>query len=115
MEAVIGIDAEDQPGEITALAAWLEADRDFAGRVNIVLEQGGKQALGGAFELLSVALGSGGMGAALAQSLTAWLASRRSDVKLTVTADDRTVRLDAHRVADAEALISQVLGEDDAG
>lgn len=115
MQAVIGIDADDQPGEIMALAVWLQDEREFAGRVNIVLEPGGGQGLGGAFELLTVALGSGGMGAALAQSLAAWLASRRSDVKLTVTVDDRTVRLEAHRVADAEALIMQVLGEDDVG
>lgn len=60
--------------------------------------------------MLVVALGSGGAGAALATSVSTWLSQpRRTDVKLTVTAEDgRHIELDAHRVRDPAVLLRQI-------
>ncbi len=79
----------------------------------------GEGELGGAFDLLAVALGSGGAGAALVRSLTVWLQTRRPDVVITVTSPTGSVTLDANRIKDAsvlpllEQVLEQVLRERD--
>lgn len=64
--------------------------------------------MGGLADALVVALSSGGAGAVLARSLSTWLWQRRSDLKLTITSNGRTVELDAVRVPDAQALVREV-------
>lgn len=62
-------------------------------------------------DVLTVAMGAGGALTVLVSALRTWLAQpRRSDVKITVRSPDgRVVELDAHRVADSEALLRAVL------
>ncbi|MBO3753067.1 caspase family protein [Streptosporangiaceae bacterium NEAU-GS5] len=57
--------------------------------------------------MLSVAVGSGGVGIALARALIAWLNSRRADVSIRVTTDAGTVHLDARRVKDPMPLLER--------
>jgi transcription antitermination factor NusA-like protein len=64
-------------------------------------------------DTLSVAVGSGGVGVALAQSLSAWLRTRRSDVKLTFTVEGKTIEIVAHQVADPTELIARALEHHD--
>jgi cysteine synthase len=70
--------------------------------------------MGGAFEMLAVAVGSGGAATALARALTSWLQTRRPDVSVTVTKADRSVTFRANDL-DAGAvmpLLRQVLNSD---
>lgn len=111
--AVIRLRGELDGGvdELTALADWLRQERALRGAVRLVARPPRPGELGGAFELITVALGAGGVGAALAESLSVWLGNRRSDVKVSVSVGDRTVEVEASRVADAPALIREVLAE----
>lgn len=116
MDAVIAIKGADEVGELAALAGWLRAERELQGAVQLVRKDIAEGELGSGLDVVSVAVGSGGVGVALAQSLVAWLRTRRSDVKVTVTANGRTVEVDARRVSDPTALITRVLdSNDDAG
>lgn len=114
MDAVIGIRGGDEVGELAALVGWLRAERELGGAVQVVRGDIAETELGSGLDVISVAVGSGGVGVALAQSLSAWLHTRRSDVKMTFTANGRTVEVDARRVSDPVALINRVLGGDDA-
>jgi hypothetical protein len=65
--------------------------------------------MGGALDVLVVALGSGGAGAVLAQTLVAWLSGRRADVTVTVREPDgREVIVDVRRAADPHAVVGEV-------
>jgi hypothetical protein len=67
--------------------------------------------MGSTVELLTVALGSGGVGAVLIQGMCTWLTTRRSDVTVTVTAPDgRETTVDVKRAADPWAVVREVLG-----
>ena len=64
--------------------------------------------MGGAFDALVVVMGSGGMGAVLAGSVSTWLSQRHSDVKITVTTESgRKVEVDSKRV-DAHLLTADI-------
>jgi len=115
MEAEIRVSGGDDVAEITGLFQWLRGERALAGTVRSVQRAPGEGELGGAFDMLAVALGSGGTGAALARSLTVWLRTRRPDVVITVTSPSGKVKLDAHRVKDdsIQPLLEQMLRERD--
>lgn len=69
-----------------ALTGYLNGSRDFRGRVRQVTgppEDGKLDA--GVIEMLTVAVGSGGLGVALSASLNKWLENRRPDVTAEVT------------------------------
>jgi hypothetical protein len=112
VEAEIQISRGDAVAEFTSLWEWLRAERVLAGAVRAVPRQPAQTELGGAFELLAVALGSGGAGATLARSLAAWLQTRRPGVKITVTSQSGSVMLEARQVRDSDVMpmLREVLG-----
>lgn len=64
--------------------------------------------MGPVLDALVVAVGSGGMGAVLAGALSTWISHRRSDIKLTFTAENgRKVELDAKRV-DPQTVLREI-------
>jgi hypothetical protein len=113
MNVEIRVIRGDKIHELVSLVAWLRRERDLQGVIQPVTRAVGEEELGGSFDMISVALGAGGFGVALAQSLSAWLANQHSDVKIKVTTPGRTVELDAQRVTDAQALLRDVLRDDD--
>lgn len=113
---LIGVRGGDSVMELASLAEWLRAERDLAGQIRPVARPPGPTDMGEVVDAVSVALGSGGVGVALAQSLTAWLRTRRSDVKLTITVEGKTIDIDARQVSDPTELITRALEQhDDAG
>ncbi|HEX5119304.1 MAG TPA: hypothetical protein VFW65_29285 [Pseudonocardiaceae bacterium] len=105
---LIGVRGGDPVAELAEFAQWLRAERDLASRIRPVPGLTDPTDLGGVLDTLRVALGSGGVGVALAQSLSsAWLRSRRSDVKLTITVAGTTIEIEAHQVADPTELITR--------
>ncbi|GIH22736.1 hypothetical protein Aph01nite_10460 [Acrocarpospora phusangensis] len=111
MEARIRVTADDSLGELIALTGWLNSQRALQGRVRQKSAPIGEQELGAATDILTVALGSGGIGIALVQALKVWLANRHSDVSITVTTETGSVSVEAKRVADALPLLERVLAE----
>lgn len=110
MDALIRLEG---PGEPSELAMFLDGERALKGTVRMITAAPSDGQLGAGVDFLVVALGSGGVGVALTHALTAWLRNQRADVRITVTADDRTVELEARRVSDVPALIKEILPVDD--
>ncbi|MER7844005.1 hypothetical protein ABTZ03_08645 [Kitasatospora sp. NPDC096077] len=84
-EIQIRLAGRDTIGETAALWEWLREEDEFRGRVRAVTRPPGAGELGGAVEVLQVALGTTGAAGVLARSLTVWMRTRRSDVKITVS------------------------------
>lgn len=84
-ETRLSITAHQNVDELRALLAWLRLEDELRGRVRIeaAFDPDGRE-MGGALDVLTVALGSGGAGVVLARSLSTWFTHRRSDVKLTI-------------------------------
>jgi hypothetical protein len=115
MNAEIRISAGDEVAAYADLWEWLRAERALAGSVRAQYRPPRTEELGGVLDLLTVALGSGGVGAALARSLAAWLQARRSDVSVRVSSRAGSVTIDARRIKDSDvaSLLNKVLGERD--
>ncbi|RFU38144.1 hypothetical protein DZF91_29255, partial [Actinomadura logoneensis] len=88
----------------------------LAGRVRAEAPPPRDGELGGATDVLVVALGSGGAAVALTNVLVTWVKSRRPDVSVTVTTENGSVRIDTTDLpADAVLpLLREVLHTDDA-
>lgn len=104
MEAEIRISQGDEITEFTSLWEWLSGERALTGAIRAVRGRPAETELGGAFDLLAVALGSGGAGVTLAKSLAIWLQTRRPDVTITVTSPSGSVTVKAHQVRDGDVL-----------
>ncbi|WP_181793563.1 effector-associated constant component EACC1 [Streptomyces sp. WELS2] len=104
-------------GRLRSLADWLRHEDGLRGRVRPFQSPPAAGEMGGALDALAVAVGSGGMGAVLANCLSTWISQRRSDVRITVTTrDGRTVEVDGKGV-DPQALardIERLLNGDEA-
>ncbi|MER7724693.1 hypothetical protein [Streptomyces sp. NPDC096323] len=98
--------------DLIGLSGWLRGERRLQGRVQQVRSNPEPGQLGGAFEVLSVTLGSGGIATVLAGTVATWLQSRRSDPKLriTITRADRTLEIEASNADEAEELIKRFMG-----
>ncbi|MET8572410.1 hypothetical protein [Streptomyces sp. NPDC004783] len=94
--------------ELRSLRDWLRHEDGLRGRVRAVQSPPAPGEMGGALDALAVAVGSGGMGAVLANCLSTWIGQRRADMRITVsTQDGRTVEVDARGV-DPHALARDV-------
>ncbi len=96
-------------GDLAALGEWLRDENELRGRVRTVHGPVGETELGSVTELLTVALGAGGVGTVLASSLKTWLVTRRTTAKLIVESDGRSVTLDIQTVGEVTPLLEQIL------
>ena len=120
MEAEIRISGSggndiDEVGELAALLEWLRGERGLAGAIREVRSPPGARELGGAVEVLSVALGASGAAGTLVTSLFGWLGTRRPTLKVTITKGTRSVVFEAGKVRDADVvpLLREVLAASD--
>lgn len=107
------IDGTD--GDLAALGEWLQSEDELRGRIRAVYGTIGETELGPVVELLTVALGAGGAGTALASSLKTWLLTRKTSAKITVKSGGRSVTLDIQTVDEVAPLLEQILKADDDG
>ncbi|MFD8600427.1 hypothetical protein ACFV1L_36055 [Kitasatospora sp. NPDC059646] len=91
---------DDRDGVLQSLFDWLRMEDGLRGRLRLEASRdAGAGEMGALLDVLTVALGSGGAGAVLASSLSAWFSQRRAEVKIVLTGrDGRSVEVDA-RVA----------------
>jgi hypothetical protein len=86
VELQISVVSEGGQEDLAALNQWLGLQRGLTGRVHLRQGTPGEQDLGGgAIELLTVALGSGGTMSLLAGALSAWLSTRRSPGTISIS------------------------------
>lgn len=108
MECVLGVDGDDDGVVVSSLADWLRREDGLHGRVRLAPEPPEPGEMGSTLDVVSVAVGSGGLLTVLASSLQVWLEQRRKPTTLTVTRPDGTkVKL----VATDPDLIEQTLQE----
>ncbi|MFI5588775.1 hypothetical protein ACIA5G_27230 [Amycolatopsis sp. NPDC051758] len=86
-------EVEDQDGlflvELASLDDWLSHSDELRGRVKVTTPPPGPEHMGSALDLLTVAVGAGGMLTVLANSLKTWLSQpRRSTVTVQVVKPD---------------------------
>jgi hypothetical protein len=102
----------DPYGELVSLRDWLAREDQLRRLVTVESPRIQPERMGTVADTLSIALGGGGVTTVLASSLSVWLKQRRADVTLEVhTVDGRTIKITAARVRDADAIIRQVLGQ----
>ncbi|MFC9250063.1 MULTISPECIES: effector-associated constant component EACC1 [Amycolatopsis] len=104
---VDSVNAED---DLVSLAHWLQVERDLVGRVNLVRGAIREYQLGGAFELITVALGSGGIGSVLASSVTSWL-QNRPKTTIKITRDGTSIEIDANSLKRVPELVEKLLAD----
>jgi hypothetical protein len=89
MEARLSLAGTDEAqDELVALRQWLTDEPDFRGRVRAEQAPPRPGEMGGVVEALTVALGSGGALAILANSVSVWLRQRRSTLTVTIVNPD---------------------------
>ncbi len=107
---------EVPPEDLASLASWLTDNETLRGRVRPQQRPPEPGQLGAVVDVLTVALGSGGVGVALVQALCTWLRQRRPTATITLRgADGRSLRIDFQRAHDTEELIraaGSLLGAD---
>ncbi len=116
MEAELHIVGDEAPDELADLYRWLTHEREFAGRVDRLPAPLPETGLGAVTDVVVVALGSGGAGVALAQSLRGWLSTRRRTVSVQVKTDKGEAKVDATNVATEDVLrvLERILSDGDA-
>jgi Effector Associated Constant Component 1 len=99
---------EAPPEYVFAIAEWLSDERELRGRVRPVRQVPSQGEMGTAVDVLTVALGSGGVGVALVRSLCTWLTQRRADVTVKLKSPDgREVTVDVRRARDPDAVLRE--------
>ena len=82
-DVTIEVDGGDAV-ELAALSEFLKAQRHLKGRVRLQASGPVDGQLGSAFDVLAVAVGSGGAGVALADALKTWFSTRRTGPKIEI-------------------------------
>lgn len=97
--------------ELGSLYVWLQRDDELRGHVKAVTGSPKPGDMGGVTETLTVALGSGGAGAVLTATLSAWLSTRRTKISVAVTTGGKTtsIEIDAANAAAAAQLFRTAL------
>ncbi|MER6533676.1 effector-associated constant component EACC1 [Streptomyces sp. 900105755] len=108
-EVGLTVGGTDAGSHLPALRDWLASEDELRGNLRWLRSSPGPGEMGGALDVLVVALGSGGAGAVLAQSLATWLTGRRADVVVTVRLPEgQEVTVDVRRAADPQAVVREV-------
>ncbi len=98
----------DIHGEVAALRSWLNLDDSYRGRVEVVRNAVEPGEMGSVADTLVVALGVGGAGTALINTLALWIKTRRSAVRLKVReAGGREIELEADNLKDIDNIIER--------
>jgi hypothetical protein len=109
MNVELTVGGPDSLSDLTNLEDWLLNEPELTNcpvsRPPAVPEPG---QMGALTDVLVVALGSGGMGVALARSLSVWLNTRASDLTLRVRTPKGEIEFKGRSAEDAKALIDAV-------
>lgn len=108
MEIELNSDGSTTADDTISLANWLRSERALQGHIRMVRSKPSEAELGGAFELVTVAIGSGGLATVLAGSLTTWL-QNRTKVRIRISRDGQTIDIDAHNIQNAADLIQRIM------
>jgi hypothetical protein len=123
MDVSVTMTGPDAADELRSLYAWLTGEDELRGHARLVGASPPPGALGTTADALVVALGPGGVSAAVATALVAWLRQRTGDVVIKARGRGTEVELSAKRVRGLDSAqlgelaqhLARELGEADAG
>ncbi|WP_409495706.1 effector-associated constant component EACC1 [Amycolatopsis sp. cmx-11-12] len=108
MSVQLSVRSANTEDDLVALAEWLREERELQGRIRQLRRPIAEGELGGAFEMIAVAIGSGGMGSVLAGSLTTWL-QNRPKTSIKITRGDLSIEIDSGKVKDLPLVIEKLI------
>ncbi|CAM3962101.1 hypothetical protein KIPE111705_33575 [Kibdelosporangium persicum] len=108
MDVQLTVRSANADNDLASLAEWLRNERVLRGGVRQMRRPITEGQLGGAFEIISVAVGAGGLGTVLAGALTTWL-QNRPRTKIKISRGDLSVEIEAGKLKDAPALVEKLL------
>ncbi|BCB86582.1 effector-associated constant component EACC1 [Phytohabitans suffuscus] len=108
MDVELSSDGSTTTDDTISLANWLRRERALQGRVRMVRRPTSDTELGNAFELISVAIGAGGLATVLAGSLSTWL-QNRTKVRVRISRNGQVTEIGADNVQNATELIQQLM------
>lgn len=99
------IQTDGTADDLFELREWLSNEDELRGRVSVPPIAIRPGEMGGLSDALMVAVGTGGMGTVLVQSLSSWLTARRSSIAVQLTRPDGTqLSVDARRIKTPEGI-----------
>ncbi|MFD7529883.1 hypothetical protein ACFV8E_20190 [Streptomyces sp. NPDC059849] len=111
-ELKVAVESPEESGagaHVIALRDWLVSEDALRGRVRPYRQPSLPGHMGSTVEVLTVALGSGGVLAVLIQSVCTWLTSRGTDIKITMSTEGgQRIEVDVKRATDPQALLREV-------
>jgi hypothetical protein len=110
MGATIEIEG-DNARHLIDLQQWLQGDRSIGGAARLRHKPIGEGELGGAVDVLEIALGSGGIAIVLTNALITWLKTRREHISVTLKVKGASVSVDTEnaKLGTAKAMLDSVL------
>ncbi|WP_040694324.1 effector-associated constant component EACC1 [Nocardia vinacea] len=101
----LSIRTTGSPDDLVQLLDWFGRDDALRGRVRLESPPIQDGQMGDLYQVLTVALSSGGIATALAGALKTWFTTRRSDLVVTISRPDGTeLKVDAKHVNSHEVL-----------
>jgi hypothetical protein len=111
MELALSVSGPDQIHELASLEEWLLDDPELrACRIDRKAPELRPGEMGGISDVLIVALGSGGAGAALATSLSIWLRTRVDRVSVRLKTDKGEIEVQASGTGDVADQVKKIIG-----
>jgi hypothetical protein len=111
MELALHVSGPDEVRELASLEEWLLEEPDLR---TCAIERKAPDLqpddMGGVADVLLVALGSGGAGAALASSLSVWLRTRVDHVTLRLKTDRGEIEVKANGTGDVADQVRKIIG-----
>lgn len=116
MELTLSVSGPDQIQEFASLEEWLVEDPDLRlCRITREVPEPRPGEMGGISDVLMVALGSGGAGAALATSLSIWLRTRVDRVSVRLKTDKGQIVIQATGTDDVADQVRKIIGSSGVG
>lgn len=92
------------------LLNWMKSERELRGRVRYADTPSSDEHMSATSDVLTVLLGSGGVAVVL-NSVTDWLKSRRTNVRVEITRGDKTISLNAESIKADKDAVRELLEE----
>ncbi|MFK4224230.1 hypothetical protein [Streptomyces sp. NPDC019890] len=110
MDISITVDSEQGEADLRSLEQWLLQEPGLRqARITRPAPAPRPGEMGAVSEILLASLGAGGAGAVMANSVSVWLQSRVTQVKVRIEGPQGSLEVEAGNVRDPAALITQLL------
>lgn len=99
----------DAEAELRSLRGWLSVEEGLGdSRIDIARRPIAGNEMGAVVDVLFVTLGAGGAGAVLARSVSTWLQTRGTDIKIKIKTDKGAVEIDARRIRATPSVLRDI-------